>query len=156
MKPKYYDHLGCKLGTSCGAGKNETETAKPADEKEAKPSAPAASATGAGAGKSIKVDRRRLVATTTSTKTTSGSGSTDATESSSSSSSSSSSNKAVVPDPPSGNAKNNSKQLHYLDEEYQVLAFGFDKWKVNTFSSPVLNTLTPLPLPPYSLILNPT
>ena len=134
MKPKYYDHLGCKLGTSCGGSKNETETGSSIEDK-VKPSAPPAAVT----GKSIKVDRRRLVATTTTpTKTASSDSSTDSSSTTSKSSTGtaategSSDSKEVFSDASAaGSTKDSNKNLHHLDEEFQVLAFGFDKWKVS-------------------------
>ena len=131
LNPKYYDHDGCKLGTQCQTGKNETDTAeKKKDEKDGEGGGEGGVEAAARRHYYIKRGRQRRRRRLEGKPIISGSKddsaktkeedreSSNAASASTKDSTKTSPGKAVVP-----------KILSLYDEEFQVLAFGFDKWK---------------------------
>ena len=143
-RPVYYDADGCKIGSRCGLGNNETQTDKTATATTATTESVSSKGEGKGehqrtARKVIRVKRhRRLLRESDVENTEKNEGRQDLEQetkveeenadaiaaadgknrkSFSSSSSSSSRTESII-------------KLQPYDEEFQILAFGFDKWKV--------------------------
>jgi hypothetical protein len=155
FNPKYYDSDGCKLGTQCQAGKNETETAekrkndgndgndkKPEKNGDTKPQrhyfvkrnrrrrrrldgepVPAVSGSKDDSAKSKEKKGSSEVSSDASGDAEKASASSKDATTSSAKTSPTATSRGVATGTPA------AKTLSLYDEEFQVLAFGFDKWK---------------------------